>query len=152
VDGLTKLGSAAALAVLTPELLALVPGFFSTDAEPSVNALASLLRLSFVRPLSATRFYTMLGFNAWVPPFVRQALFSRTVDNDDLLPTIRKPVLITHGAADAVVKIDIVEQIHQLVPQAEIQIMPNAGHAPFGDDASLFNRRLAAFADGVRRS
>lgn len=151
VDGLSKLGSAAALSVLTPALLALVPGLFSTDAQTSVAALDSLLRLCFVRQPSQADLYTMLGYNAFVPPFVRQALFSRTIDNDDVLQTIRKPVLITHGAADAVVKLDVVEQLQRLIPQAEIQIMPNAGHAPFRDDAPSFNRRLAAFADGIRR-
>ena len=152
VDGISKLGSAAALSVLTPEMLALVPGLFSTDAQTSVSALDSLLRLIFVRQPSAADMYTMLGYNVIAPPFVRQALFSRTVDNDDLLPTIRKPVLITHGAADAVVKLDVVEQHHRLLPQAEIQIMPNVGHAPFREDPSSFNRRLGAFADAISRA
>ena len=149
VDGLTKLGSPAAVAVLTPELLALVPGFFSTDAETSVSALGSLLRLSFVHAPSAADMYTMLGFNVTVPPFVRQALFARAIDNDDLLPTIRKPLLITHGAQDAAVRLDVVEQTHQLVPHAEIQVIPDAGHASFGDDAASFNRRLGGFADAI---
>ena len=151
VDGLTKLGSPAASDVLTPELLALVPGFFSTDAETSVNALQSLLRLAYLHAPSAADLYTLLGFNVSVPPFVRHAMFSRTIDNDDLLPRIRKPLLITHGASDAVVKLDVVEQMRRLVSQAEIQVIPNAGHAPFADDAPTFNRRLAAFADTVRR-
>ena len=151
VDGLTKLGSADALAVLSPELLALVPGFFSTDAEASVNALASLLRLCFFRAPSTADLYTMLGFNVSVAPFVRQALFARAIDNDDLLPTIRKPVLITHGAADAVVTLAIVDQIRQLLPAAQVQIMPNAGHAPFRDDATSFNRRLASFLESTDR-
>jgi pimeloyl-ACP methyl ester carboxylesterase len=150
VDGLTQLGTAAAVEVLTPELLALVPGFFSSDAETSVRALESLLRLSFARTPSATDLYTMLGFNVAVPPFVRQALFARTITNDDLLPVIRKPLLITHGASDAVVKLGVVDQLRQLVPQAQVQIMPNAGHAPFRDDAPSFNRRLSAFADEIR--
>ena len=152
VDGITKLGSTAALSVLTPEVLALVPGLFSTDAETSVSALASLIRLFFVRAPSAVELYTILGYNVSVPPFVRQAMFSRTLDNDDLLPTIRKPVLITHGAADAVVKLDVVEQHHRLLPHAEIQIMPNAGHAPVRDDAPSFNRRLGVFADEINRA
>jgi len=150
VDGITKLGSAAALAVLTPELLALVPSVFSTDAVTSVSTLDSLIRLCFVRLPSPAELYTMLGYNASVPPFVRQALFSRTLDNDDLLPTIRKPVLITHGALDAVVRPSIVEQHRRLVPHAEIHVMADAGHAPFHDDSSAFNRRLSAFADDVR--
>jgi non-heme chloroperoxidase len=150
VGGLTKLGSAEALSVLTPELLALVPGVFSTDAETSVAALNALIRLFFVRAPSAAELYTMLGYNVWVPPFVRQALFARAIDNDDLLPTIRKPVLITHGALDAVVKLDVVEQEQRLLPNAEVQIMPNAGHASFRDDAAAFNRRLSAFAEAIR--
>ena len=150
VDGLTKLGSPEALAVLTPELLALVPGFFSTDADASVQALRGLLGLCFVRQPSAAELYTMLGFNVSVPVFVRQALFARTIDNDDLLPTIRKPMLITHGALDAVVKLDVVDKIRQLVPHALVDIMPNAGHAPFHDEVSAFDRRLSAFADAVR--
>jgi pimeloyl-ACP methyl ester carboxylesterase len=152
VDGMTKLGSPEALSVLTPEVLALVPGFFSTDTETSVSALGSPLRLCFLHPLSAAAFYTMLGFTVSVPAFVRQALFGRTIDNDDLLPTLRKPLLITHGAADAVVKVEVVEQIHGLVPHAEIQLVPNAGHGPFRDDVASFNGRLSAFADGIRHS
>ena len=151
VDGITKLGSAAALSVLTPEFLQLVPGFFSSDVEESVRALESLLRMCFVREPSQAELYTMLGFNASVPPWVRQALFSRVVDNDDLLPTIGKPVLITHGAADAIVKPEIVEQHRQALPQAQVDVMPDAGHAPFWDDAPSFNRRLAAFCNTVAR-
>lgn len=152
VDGISKLGSAAALSVLTPELLALVPGFFSTDAETSVSALESLVHLCFVRSLSAAELYTILGYNVSVPPFVRQALFARSVDNDELLATIRKPVLISHGAADAVVKLDVVEQHRQLLANAEVQIVPGAGHALFRDDASAFNQRLGAFAQEVERA
>ena len=52
----------------------------------------------------------MLGYNVSVPPYVRQGLFSRSFDNDDLLPKIRKPVLITQGSDDAVVTPAIVDQ------------------------------------------
>ena len=72
--------------------------------DESVRGLEALLRLCFVREPEASDLYTMLGFGVSAPPFVSQALFSRVVDNDDLLPTIRKPVLITHGAVDAIVR------------------------------------------------
>jgi non-heme chloroperoxidase len=151
VDGVTKLGSDEALAVLSPEFLQLVPGFFSTDAEQSVTSLQSLLRMCVSRELSATDLYTMLGFNASVPPFVRQALFSRGFDNDDLLPSLRKPVLVTHGAEDAIVSRAVVDQLRAAIPNAEIDIMAGAGHAPFWDDAPAFNRRLAAFCKDAAR-
>ena len=149
IGGITKLGSNDAMSVLAPEFLSLVPGFFSMEIEESVRSLASLLRLCFAQEPSAEELYLMLGYNVSVPPYVRQALLSRSLDNDDLLPRIRKPVLIVHGAKDAVVKPAAVEQHKSRLPHAQIQIVPNAGHAPFWDDAAGFNRRLRAFSAGL---
>ena len=87
----------------------------------------------------------MLGYNVSVPPYVRQALFSRSVDNDDLLPRIRKPVLITHGAADAIVKPAAAHWHKAAIAHAQIEMMANTGHAPFWDDAPAFNQSLKAF-------
>jgi pimeloyl-ACP methyl ester carboxylesterase len=92
----------------------------------------------------------MLGYNVSVPPYVRQALFSRSFDNDDLLPSIRKPVLITHGADDAIVKPAAVDQHKAGLTHAQIQMMTNVGHAPFWDDAATFNRRLRVFAESLK--
>jgi pimeloyl-ACP methyl ester carboxylesterase len=108
--------------------------------------------MCFVNEPSTSDLYTMLGYNAAVPPSVRQALFSRAFDNDDLLPTIRKPVLITHGEADAIVKPTVVEHHARAIPHAQVDIMLGAGHAPFWDDAPAFNRRLSAFCEMVALS
>jgi pimeloyl-ACP methyl ester carboxylesterase len=149
VAGITKLGSDEAMAVLTPELLSLVPGCFTTDVEESVRTLDAFLRLFFVREPSADELYLMLGYNVSVPPFVRQALFSRSFNNDDLLPQLRKPVLITHGAQDAMVKPAIVDQHKTGMAHAHIHMMANTGHAPFWDDAATFNQRLRVFCEGL---
>lgn len=149
VGGVTKLGSDAAIALLAPEFLSLVPGFFATEVEESARSLASLLRICFTQELSPEERYLMLGYNLSVPPYVRQGLLSRSLDNDDLLPQIRKPVLIMQGAEDAVVKPLAVEQHKAALPHAQVQIMPNAGHAPFWDDAAGFNRRLRALSVGL---
>jgi pimeloyl-ACP methyl ester carboxylesterase len=149
VGALTKLGSDEALSVLTPEVLSLVPGFLSTDAEESVRSLQSLLRMFFVKEPPAEDLYLMLGYNVSVPPYVRQALFSRALDNDDLLPKISKPVLITHGTNDAVVKPAAVDQHLAGLAHAQVHVMANAGHAPFWDDAPSFNRRLRVFSESL---
>jgi non-heme chloroperoxidase len=149
VCGITKLGSDEALSVLTPEFLGLVPGLFSTDVRESVGALGTLLRMCFVREPSAEELYMMLGYNLSVPPHVRQALFSRSFDNDDLLPKLRKPFLITQGEADAIVRPAAVEQHKAGIAHAQLQLMPDAGHAPFWDDAPAFNRRLREFAESL---
>jgi non-heme chloroperoxidase len=146
VGAITQLGSDAAMAVLTPEILSLVPGLFSPDVAQSVPSLQSLLRLFFVQEPSADDLHVMLDYNLSVPPYVRQALFSRSFHNDDLLPRIRKPVLITHGARDAVVKPAAVDQHQTAMAHAQVHRMANAGHACFWDDAAGFNRRLQEFA------
>jgi non-heme chloroperoxidase len=146
VGGISKLGSEAALSVLTPEFLGNVPGMLSEDHDESAHALESFLDLCFMQDLSPAERRLMLRYNVSVPPYVRQALFARSFDNDDLLPAIRKPVLITHGAAETIVKIDAAEQHREAMPHAELHVMPNVGHAPFWDDAPRFNRRLHEFA------
>jgi pimeloyl-ACP methyl ester carboxylesterase len=149
VGGITKLGSEDALSVLTPEFLGLVPSLLSTDAEESVCGLESLVRLFFVHEPAPPDLYLMLGYNVSVPPYVRQGLFSRSLDNDDLLPTIRKPVLITHGTEEAIVKPSAVDQHKAGIPHAEVQMIPSTGHATFWDDAPAFNQGLRTFAASV---
>lgn len=149
VGGVTKLGSEEAVAVLTPEFLGLVPGFFSTVTEESASSLKSLLHLCFSPEPSAEDMYLMLGFNMTVPPYVRQGLLSRSVDNDDLLPQIRKPVLITHSSDDAVVKPEVVDQHKAGIAHAQIDMMESAGHAVFWNDAPTFNRSLREFCEGL---
>lgn len=149
VGAVTKLGSEEALSVLSPEFLSLVPGFFATGVEESARTLESLLRLCFKQELSAEHLYLMKGYNLSVPPYVRQGLLSRSFDNDDLLPKIRKPVLITHGAEDAVVKPSAVDQHRAGLVHAQIQMMADTGHAPFWEDAPTFNQRLRAFCESL---
>jgi pimeloyl-ACP methyl ester carboxylesterase len=149
VGAVTKLGSEAAAAVISPEFLALLPGLYSNDVDEGVSALKSLLRLCFGREPEAADLYTMLGFGVSVPPSVRRALLTRVVNNDDLLPTIVKPVLITHGVGDAVVRQEVVAQHRAGLPHAQADIVPDAGHAVFWDDAAHFNRRLGAFREEV---
>lgn len=148
VGGVTKLGSDDAASVLTADFLSLIPGFFSADGEESVRSLGSLLRLCFARALSPEERYLMLGYNVSVPPYVRQALFSRSFDNDDLLPKLRKPVLITHGTDDAVVKSAVIDQQMRRISCAKIRMLAT-GHACFWDDAAAYNLCLQEFVESL---
>ncbi|HEY6823400.1 MAG TPA: alpha/beta hydrolase [Steroidobacteraceae bacterium] len=148
VGGVTKLGSEAAASVLTPEFLNLVPGFFSNDVNESVRSLGGLLRLCFSEQPQAQDYFLMLGWSLSVPPHVRQGLLARSIDNEDLLPKLRKPVLITHGAADAVVKPDVIDQQMRRISTARIDLM-STGHGCFWDDAERYNRQLREFASSL---
>ena len=149
IGGVTKLGSDAATAAMTPEFLSLIPGFFSTETEESVRSLESLISLCFSQEPSPEERYLMLGYNLSVPPYVRRALFSRSFDNDDLLPRMRKPVLITHGAKDGVVKPAAVDQHKSGLAHAQVHVVADAGHGTFWDDPAGFNQRLREFSAAV---
>jgi len=145
VGGVTKLGSDEAMSVLTPEFLGLIPGFFSTDSEQSKNSLRSLLQICFANEPSPEELDEMLERSVSVPAYVRQGLFSRAFDNDDLLSEIRIPVLITHGANDKVVKPIAAGQHKTAMPHAQIQIVENAGHGVFWDAPDAFHQGLRTF-------
>ncbi len=149
VGAVTKLGTDAALAIIGPDLLANVQGLFSADVEESVRTIQTFLRLCVYEEPSPRDFYFFLGYNMIVPPYVRQGLFSRALENDDLLPRIRKPVLITHGEKDALVLLTAAQQHAAAIRQARISFYPNVGHAPFWEDAPRFNRELRAFAESL---
>ena len=56
-------------------------------------------------------------------------------------------MLITHDAADTVVKPTVVAQHNGATPHAQVQLMANTGHAAVWDDASGFNKCLHAFCE-----
>jgi len=152
VGGISKLGSEAALSVLSAEFLGNVPGLLSTDVEESVHALEALLDLAFESDLTPDERYLALGWNVQVPPYVRQGMFARAFDNDDLLPTIRKPVLITHSEAETIVKPAAAVQHLAAMPHAQAHWTLDAGHAPFWDHSASFNERLQQFVAESRKN
>jgi Predicted hydrolases or acyltransferases (alpha/beta hydrolase superfamily) len=152
VGGISKLGSEAALSVLTAEFLGNVPGLLSTDAEESVRALEALLDLAFESDLTPEERYLALGWNAHVPPYVRQGMFARAFDNDDLLPTVRKPVLITHSDAETIVKPAAAAEHLAAMPHAQAHWTRDVGHAPFWDQPVAFNQRLREFVADARKT
>ena len=88
----------------------------------------------------------MLGYNVLVPPYVRQALFSRSLENDDLLTKLKTPLLISHSVDDRIVYFGAARKIASLVPHAQIHQTANVGHAVFWEDPEGFNTRLREFA------
>jgi len=133
--------------ILGGDFLALLPGFFSTDVDESVEALQAFMRICGECQLDDGDGYLTLGVNTVVPPSVRQSLLSRTIDNDDVLPHVSVPVLVTQGERDRIVRPEVAREIAALVAGARISTYPEAGHAVFLDDTERFNRELAEFLE-----
>ena len=146
VDAATELGSEEASKMLGPALLALAPALLSNNAAESSLALGSLVDLLTHDELDPHDFYFFLGFNAAVPPLVRQAMFDRKLDNRGVLRGLKVPVLITQGQEDQLVLTAAADFIAGHIPHASRVDYPRCGHAPFFEVADQFNRDLAAFA------
>lgn len=148
VGATSRLGEPA-LPFLGPRFLATVPGLFSADAEQSMTSLQAFVRLLTFDELDPEDSYQFLGSAAAVPPGVRQALLSRTLDYDGLLSGLSAPVLITHGLEDEIVLPTMGEHHASLMPRAQTSYYPQVGHGTFWEDPDRFNSELLAFATSL---
>jgi pimeloyl-ACP methyl ester carboxylesterase len=149
VGALTSLGTDAAMQQIGPAFLALLDGFFAPTVAESVAALEQFMHLMVAAELSEEDFYTLLGYNAMVPPAVRQGLLMRTVDNSSVLGTMQTPVLLTHGRDDQIILPMAAEQHAAAIANTRISWYAQCGHAPFLEDAPRFNQELRAFIRGL---
>lgn len=149
IGAITQKGTAQSRSYRSPERLQLSATLSSSDAMQSVEALSAFVRLCAFREIPLADFYLMLGYNVVVPPYVREALEHRTVSNLDLLPAIRKPVLISHGVEDRLVSLNAAQQHAELIPGARTSFYPHVGHMPFYEAAERFNQELKDFALGL---
>jgi pimeloyl-ACP methyl ester carboxylesterase len=122
---------------------------FSESEEEVAKTMRMFVRGCFAEPLRAEDEMMMLGINLQCPSRVRAALFSRTLQNDDVLEQLMVPVLVIHGEADEVVKIDTGRHIASNVKHATMSTYDRAGHALFWEQPERFNAELAEFAASV---
>lgn len=146
VGAATKMGTPEAFKMVGQEFQALFPGFFSSDIETGVEALSQLIRLCTYREMRPEDFYTSLGFNCAVPPFVRKNMFTRKLDNDDVLAGLKLPLMVTHGLEDKVILPNAAEHHLKIVPGAQPNLYEQTGHLPFVENPNRFNLGLATFA------
>lgn len=124
-----------------------------TDLEPATNIAATrgFLRACFHRPPDREVFENLLAASMMVPPEVRAAM-ARPADYDVALAAIKVPSLVIHGADDQVIAPAMAVHIANMVPGARLELMAEAGHAPFAERPDDFNALLAAFAHAVTLS
>lgn len=66
-------------------------------------------------------------------------------DQTDLLPTIAVPTLVIVGESDALIPVDVAEGMAKALPNARLDVVPNAGHVANMENPEVFNRALAQF-------
>jgi len=127
------------------EGLKIQPLMLSDDLATNIAATRQFLHNCFEKQPGADDFEVMLAFNMMVPPGVRAAMGGRQLNQDDLLKSMRLPVLVTHGDKDRLVLLAAGKYTAETISGARLSIYPGIGHAPFYEDAARFNAELAAF-------
>jgi pimeloyl-ACP methyl ester carboxylesterase len=155
VAGINFVGAAVTLnpaafgTFIGPGFLDHVPGATADDLPANIRAIRAFVEDCTARPLDREDHESALCWNIVVPARVRAALVTRTVESDDVLGTLARPVLMSHGRRDTVVLPAMGEHILSKCRSGRASWYADAAHAPFLEDPSRFNRELADFARSV---
>ncbi|MEX3960442.1 alpha/beta fold hydrolase [Trinickia sp. EG282A] len=142
---LTRLGDETALSLLGPQVLSYVGSLFAPDMATVVPALLRFIQECHARPVNERELYELLGYNCIVPSEVRAALFSRQVNNDDLLRELQIPTMVLHGSADDVVLPAAAKRLASLMPAARVSMLEGVGHCLFREAPEVFDQVLRDF-------
>jgi non-heme chloroperoxidase len=124
----------------------------SDDLSANIAASRVVLHGLFSKQPTLDEYETLLASTMMVPPKVRLAMGGRPLEVDDMLRTLKIPVLVTHGAEDQNVKVIAAEYTAKMIPGAKLSVYQGIGHAPFFEDPSRFNAELAAFVRDTQKA
>ena len=147
VGAVSQLGESV-VPFLGAKFIATLPGLFSNEVEASTTAIQEFIHLTTNTEPTVGDFYLTFGYISVVPPAVRQALLSRTLNDDDVFERLTAPVLIAHGLDDEIVLPTMSEHHASLIPHAKTSYYEGIGHAPFLENPGRFNSELLAFSSG----
>jgi len=100
----------------------------------------------------AESFLQLLRFGS--SPGALEALhrMNKEIDVRHVLPVVRVPTLILHGAEDKIVPVEVARYVASRIPGAQFVEIPGAGHLAFGKAADLISKEVERFVKGVWES
>ncbi|WP_030194822.1 alpha/beta fold hydrolase [Streptomyces sp. NRRL S-87] len=105
-----------------------LPGLYA-DGPPAAYAALLAAMADAVRPAT-------LG---------RQLSLMAETDQRDLLPTVAVPTLLLWGEQDVRSPLTVARQFHEAIPDAELVVIPGAGHVSNLERPEEFNRAVRRF-------
>jgi non-heme chloroperoxidase len=130
VGAVSQLGESV-MPFLGETFIATFPGMFSDEVEASITALKEFIGITTSSAPTTDDLYLALGYNSVVPPHVRRAPLSRTLNHEDVFERLAVPVLIAHGLDDEIVLPTMSERHASLIPHTKPFYYEGIGHAPF---------------------
>lgn len=145
VGAITSLGRGERGGRVGTAMRAALPDAYSDDPRTAIRALSSFgaaLVPADRSDLGAISQY-FFGASLSTRPAARAGLFARTASHDDLLSTLRMPVLVLHGTDDTVVDVSAAHHAADLLSgDVDVDLWEGAGHAPFVEDPARFAAAL----------
>jgi pimeloyl-ACP methyl ester carboxylesterase len=117
----------------------------SPDMATALRASRKFVHGCFAGRPSGDEMELTLSYVMLAPAPVRRMVLARTRNDGEILPTLRVPVLVTHGGMDRIIRPAMGEYTASSVPGARLSLYGGVGHSPFFEDAERFNRELAEF-------
>lgn len=148
VAGVNLVGAVTKLSpdLLTPASLAFATKLASPNIAVRATAIEEFLAACFAERPADPDFRRMLVFNSIVPRAAQEGVVKISGEGLDAAFAKIPRMLVTHGARDALVRLDMSKRVSGLNPHARLSIYQDAGHAPFYERPERFNAELAAFA------
>jgi non-heme chloroperoxidase len=150
VGGAVTLGEAAFGTLIGPGFLDHFAGATADDLPTNIRAMRALVKGWPAAPFPPEELETLLCSSMTVPARIRANLAAREIDGDDVLRTLRVPLLVTQGRADTVVLPAMAEHVLAICPVAEPSWYEGVGHTPHLEAPERFNRELAALTRRAR--
>jgi non-heme chloroperoxidase len=138
-------------AFIGPNVRSNLPPMASEDLATNVAATRDFLHGCFSIQPTQEEYEIMLAFNMMVPPKVRLGLSNRPLEVDDMLRSLKLPVLVTHGAEDKNTNLIAAEYTAKMISGAKLSVYQGIGHSPFFEDAGRFNTELPAFVRSAQK-
>jgi pimeloyl-ACP methyl ester carboxylesterase len=141
----TEMGRREASSMMGGEFLALIPGLFSDDYVQGITTMQQFMELLTYKELDLHTLYFLVGISAITMPATRKGMFSRKLDNKELLGKITLPTLIVQGKNDRIILPAFADFIAQYIPHALRGSYDNCGHVPFVEMVERFNADVVEF-------
>jgi non-heme chloroperoxidase len=143
VAGGVKLGPAAFGTLIGPGFLDHFADLTADDLPTNIRGMRGLVKAWPAKPFPPDDLETLLCSGMTVPAQIRANLAAREIDGDDVLPTLRVPLLVSQGRADTVVLPAMAEHVLATCQTAEPSWYDGVGHTPHLEQPERFNRELA---------
>lgn len=155
VQRVSGLNLVDAVSKLSPELLTPLAGRFagstsSHDLGERVAETVDFLAACFHRPPTGADRDRMLVVNGITARAVNEGFTKASItDLEPVFQAYAGPVLLTHGAHDALVRLAMSERVAAQRPGRRLSVFQESGHSPFWEEPERYGRELAAFVTAI---